>query len=316
VLDDIIDNVLRRVIDAAGLAHLGLFLDFGAVTAGEGDALAEKLLVGVAEHLHRQLAELVGAGIIEVFNDLLFFEMEQARVVALVGAVVNFHQTLVAVFAVEQRLQGAVGLDAAILGHAQKDQAVDSHLHGEIELAPGQAGVAQGDVARQHDAPLVQAVEKIAVQLRRAALALLVLDKAVKSTAQHRLFGKGGGDFVPLVDIVVKGIIGHAAHVRLVDDRRFDARIVHTQLFKIGEHGNRQFGRVGIAPQLECRLGIVLEIARRLFRFQEKDAAAADRTWVSLYLGFLYSRRLYLNFSTSWWMVSGAAMVVPSWSIF
>jgi len=43
--DDIIDDVSGRVVDAAGFADLGLFLDDGAVALGQADDLAQKLLI-------------------------------------------------------------------------------------------------------------------------------------------------------------------------------------------------------------------------------------------------------------------------------
>ena len=61
VLDDVVDDVGRRVVDAAGLLDLGLVLDHGAVAGREADHLAEELLVDLAEDVGGQHAELVGA---------------------------------------------------------------------------------------------------------------------------------------------------------------------------------------------------------------------------------------------------------------
>jgi hypothetical protein len=37
VLDDVADDILGRVMDAAGLADFGLFLDFGLMAGSEAD---------------------------------------------------------------------------------------------------------------------------------------------------------------------------------------------------------------------------------------------------------------------------------------
>ena len=58
VLDDVIDDVGGRVVDAAGLADLGLFLDLGLVAGGQADHLAQELLVDLAEDLGRQDARI------------------------------------------------------------------------------------------------------------------------------------------------------------------------------------------------------------------------------------------------------------------
>ena len=65
-LDDVVHDVGGRVVDAAGLLDLGLFLDLGAVAGGEADDLAEELLVHLAEDVGREDGELVGDfGIVE-----------------------------------------------------------------------------------------------------------------------------------------------------------------------------------------------------------------------------------------------------------
>ncbi len=64
LLDDVVHDVGRGVVDAAGLADLRLLLDDGVVAAGavfETDHLPQKLLVDLPEHVHRQHGELVGA---------------------------------------------------------------------------------------------------------------------------------------------------------------------------------------------------------------------------------------------------------------
>ena len=72
VLDDVVDDVGRRVVDAARLLDLGLVLDHGVVPGREADHLAQKLLVDLAEDVGRQDGELVGAlGVVEALEDVL-----------------------------------------------------------------------------------------------------------------------------------------------------------------------------------------------------------------------------------------------------
>ena len=72
LLDDVVDDVGGRVVDAAGLLDLRLVLDHGAVAGGQADDLAEELLVDLAEDVGGQDGELVGAvGVVEAAEDVL-----------------------------------------------------------------------------------------------------------------------------------------------------------------------------------------------------------------------------------------------------
>jgi len=72
VLDDVVHDVGRRVIDAAGLADLRLLFDLGVMAGGEADHLSQELLVDVPEDIQPQDRKFVGAfRIIEVIEDLL-----------------------------------------------------------------------------------------------------------------------------------------------------------------------------------------------------------------------------------------------------
>jgi len=48
VFDDVVNDVLRRVKNAACLAHLGFFLDLGLVAVRKAYGLAQKLLINVS----------------------------------------------------------------------------------------------------------------------------------------------------------------------------------------------------------------------------------------------------------------------------
>ena len=166
VLDDVVDDVGRRVIDAAGFLDLRLLLDLGLVTGREPDDLAEKLLVDLAENVGRQDGKFVGTlGVVEAADDVLEglvvdrqpgrefvgrsarsfsgLEMKEAGVVAIVGLVEEIPQPLVDVLPFSSAWKLAVRLDAAIFADAQEDNAVDGELDGVIQLAVAELGIAQ-----------------------------------------------------------------------------------------------------------------------------------------------------------------------------
>ena len=66
LLDDVIDDVGRRVVDAAGLADFGLFLDLGLVAGRQPDDLAQEPLIDRAQDFDGQDAEVVGRAVGEV----------------------------------------------------------------------------------------------------------------------------------------------------------------------------------------------------------------------------------------------------------
>ena len=176
-LDDVVHDVGGRVVDAAGLLDLGLFLDHGAVAFGEADDLAEELLVDLAEDVGGEDGELVGAArdsrgrlrmsreelVVEVEGQgelvggfvaaLLRLEVEEAGVVAVVGLLEELAEARVDAVAVDEGAEAAVVLDAAVFADAQEDDAVNDALDGEVEFALGELGVAEGEVAGEFGAP-------------------------------------------------------------------------------------------------------------------------------------------------------------------
>ena len=73
--------------------------------------------------------------------------MEEAGVVAVVGALEYLAEARVEAVAGGEGLELAEGLKAAVFGDAQEDEAVDEALDDEIEVALGEGLVAQGEVA-------------------------------------------------------------------------------------------------------------------------------------------------------------------------
>jgi len=49
-----------------------------------------------------------------------------------------------------------------------------------------------------------------------------------------------------------------------------DSAVVNRQLIKIREYGERQFGRPCVAPELQCRVRVVLQTHGRFFGFEKK----------------------------------------------
>ena len=81
MLDDVVDDVGRGVVDAACFFDFWFFLDDGAVAFGKADNLAEELLVDLSEDFGGQNGKLVGAvGIIEVGEDVFEYLVVDAEV--------------------------------------------------------------------------------------------------------------------------------------------------------------------------------------------------------------------------------------------
>jgi len=61
VLNNIVHDVARRVVNPARLADLGFFLDFRLMPAGEADDLAQKFFIDLAQNIGRENGKFVGA---------------------------------------------------------------------------------------------------------------------------------------------------------------------------------------------------------------------------------------------------------------
>jgi hypothetical protein len=66
LLDDVLDDVGRRVVDAASFSNLGLFFDFGLVSGGEANDLAQEPLINRSKDLDGHDAELIGRAVLEI----------------------------------------------------------------------------------------------------------------------------------------------------------------------------------------------------------------------------------------------------------
>jgi len=195
VLHDIVYDVRGRIEHAAGLLHLGLVLHLRPVPGGKADHLAQKLLVHLPQDLRRQHRKLVGAfGVVQAFDDILqrsvvngkrgrkevgllglvlfVFEVEDAGVVARIGAAEELDQARVNARAVGKLQKLSVGLDAAVLADTKEDDAVYGSLNGEIELARGERGIAKRDVPGERLAPRFYFAQEGLVHAGRALFAV------------------------------------------------------------------------------------------------------------------------------------------------
>src|SRR5439155_19847786 len=134
VLDDVIDDVGGRVINAARFLDFWFVFDFGLMAFGEPDDFAEKLLVNLTENIGWQNGKFVGAvWIIETPDDFLedgivdfelgrevvgrfdaiFFllKIKQTGVVTLVGFAKELVQSAISVVAIQKRLQSPINFD-------------------------------------------------------------------------------------------------------------------------------------------------------------------------------------------------------------
>ena len=298
LLDDVADDVGGRVVDAAGFADFGLFLDDGPVVGGEMDNLAEELFVNVAEDLGGGDGEGVGTfWPVEGGDDLLqngvveseaegepvgrlvaaFFagEVEEAGVVAEIGALKDFAEAGVDLGAGGEGEQLTVGPDAAVFGDAEEDDAVEDALDGEVEFALGE-GVAEGEVAGEEVAPVLHVGEEFVVELGGAAFALGGGGVFVEGAAKDGVLGKDGGDLVPLLRVLVGGAVKDAAGGGLVVFAGSLAGVVDGELVKIGDDAEGKFGGKRVAAELGGGGGIVLDFDEGLLGLDEEFAGAAD----------------------------------------
>ena len=115
---------------------------------------------------------------------------------------------------------------------------------------------------------------------RRAPLGVLV-----ERAFEYRLFREERGDLVPPFFVLVAGDIEDAADACLVVLVRLLPAVVDRELRKVREDGKRQLCRPGIAPELEGRARIVLDVNRGLLGLDEELAHAADPEGVIRRLG-------------------------------
>ena len=144
------------------------------------------MLVDLAEDVGWEDGELAGAvGVVEAAEDVLeglvvdleggrervgrlgplALEVEEAGVVALGGALEVLEEVAIHASCVEEGLEPAVRLDAAGLADAQEDDTLDGALDRDVELALGEDGVAECEVAGEQVAPRLDFLEERIVHL-------------------------------------------------------------------------------------------------------------------------------------------------------
>lgn len=238
MFDDVIDDVTRGVVDAAGFADFGFFFDSGGLAcAAEGDDFAEKAFVDLAEDVGGEDGEFVGAfGRVEVFEDGLELavadgqakrdrvgvfsagfglEVEQAGVVLGIRGAEAFLQAVVDVRAVGQGQERAGLFDAAVFADAQEDDAVDDELDRVVELALGEVLILTDQVLSEVLSPAFELIEEDIIDIGGAFCPALrrVL---VKCALLNRFGGQQASDFVPLLRNLVVGEVVEAGGVRFV----------------------------------------------------------------------------------------------------
>ena len=130
--------------------------------------------------------------------------MEEPGVVLGVGVFEDFTEPQVDVRTVRQALEPAIRFDAPIFADAEEDDPVNDALNAEIEFSLGQARIAQGEVLGQLAPPTLDGPEKIVIDLGCAALGLVLFRVFVEGSLEDRVFGKDGGDPVPLFGVILE----------------------------------------------------------------------------------------------------------------
>ena len=197
LLDDVIDDVGRRVVDAAGLADLGLLLNLGLVAGRQPDHLAQEPLVDGSQDFDGQDAEVIGraVGEVQALQDrlenlvvdrqlrrdavgvfryvALLLEMEEAGIVLFIGLAAQVaHETGVNVGPFAQLQKLLVRFKPPVFRHAKENHAVNRPLHGGVQVIRRKALVPQGDVPGKRIPPAFDFLQKLHVHFGRAALPL------------------------------------------------------------------------------------------------------------------------------------------------
>ena len=179
VFDDVADDVFGRVINAAGLADFGLFLQPGAFVGGDDD-LAEKTFVNAAEDVNGNGVEIVG----RIEMGQAFADAGEGFVVQLeAGGVEDFVLFIddAVVDAVEpagfgdEILPGAafvaeigdavLRLDVFVFEEAQEDEAIQRALGEFGQGVAVEFGILVFEGAGEFVAELVQFFEKLVVNV-------------------------------------------------------------------------------------------------------------------------------------------------------
>ena len=128
---------------------------------------------------------------------LLSLEVEQAGVVPGVGFLEKLAKAGIDPVAVDEGAEASVVFDAAALADAQENDPVNNTLDGEVKLALGELGVAEGEVAGQVGAPGFDSLKELFIDVAGAALALNRFSELVERAFEHRIPGEDARDFIP-----------------------------------------------------------------------------------------------------------------------
>ncbi len=203
-------------------------------------------------------------------------EMKEAGIVAGVRLLEELAKAGINAVAVDQGLQAAIIFQAAALADAQEDDAVNDALDGEIEFALGEPRVAQRQVAGQLGAPALDCLEEFVVNVGSTALGFGGLGEFVKGAFEDGVTGKDALNLIPALGVFGIGQVKDARDGGIVPVVGLDAAVVHGELLEIAEDAQWEFGGPSIAPKLVGRAGVMLDVHRRPFRFEEEFAGAAD----------------------------------------
>ena len=107
-----------------------------------------------------------------------------------------------------------------------------------------------------------------------------------KSTEVEISLLEDGGDVVPFVEVLVKGVVHDAAVGGFVALVGAGAPVVDGEFFKVGEDAQGQFAAPGVAAQLEGGVEIIFDVDGGLFGFDEEFCLPADAESVIGGFGF------------------------------
>jgi len=187
-------------------------------------------------------------------------EVEDAGVVLVVGLEAEgVNEVVVDVGLLGEVQEPLVGLEAAVFGHAQEDDAVNGALDGGVEVVGGEGGVAQGEVAGEAFAPSLDLAEELGVHLGGAALALGggVL---VEGAGPDGVAGEDVPQLAPAVGVLVAGEVEGARGGGFVAGAGPGGAVVDGELLEVREDGDGDLAAPPVAAELEGGGGVGGEV--------------------------------------------------------
>ena len=293
IFDDVVNNIGGRVINAAGFAHFGFFFDHDprfARGAAHFDDFAEKSFVDLPKNIGGDDRKFVTAlrriqreddflqdivGNIKFHRQVIgraarvigWVEVKQARVVFSVGGSIQIFDFFIDLFLARGSFQRSIGLEVAVFGDAQEDDAVDCALHELVELALVELAVDEAGLFvklfRQQRSPAFHIAQESRIhgQHAFADISQQVFVPALLDGARR----EGLMQARPGAGVLRAGQVPDAGFGGVVALVRRDAAIVNSELGEIGQDAEGGIARPAVGAQLPGGFDLLADVDGGLF---------------------------------------------------